>query len=165
MISKIKGIEYNPPRTTGSTTAYGSSTVERVVNSVLIPGGSLKQYDLFGIDTRLIKSGTSGTVTLRIRIGTTSTTSGILVGTYTSTSAAHTLIPSMRRLSIQNLTNSTLVITPTTSLAIDIATVGFSTITTIDWTVDQYVIITSQAASASDTIYCPYIITYFIQGT
>lgn len=168
MISKVKGIEYNPPRTTGQTAGYGASTSERVVNSLLIPAGSFKQYDLFGIDSRLIKSGTNGTVTVRIRIATSVAggLTGALVGTYTSTATTHTLIPIMRRLSIQNLTNSTVVLTNTTSASGDFAgpSVGFSTVTTIDWSVDQYVIITSQTASSIDTVYCPYIITDFIQG-
>lgn len=164
MIAKISGVTYNPPRTTGQTTAYASSTAERVVNNVIIPGGSLRQYDQIGIDSRVIKSGANGTVTVRIRIGTASNTSQTLVATYTSTSASHTFVPIMRRLSIINLTNSTYSLTSTTSLSWDFASpsTGWENITGINWASDQYIIITTQCVSASDTIYCPYIITDFM---
>lgn len=167
MISKVKGIEYNPPRTVGNTTSYGASTAERVVNSVLIPGGTLKQFDLLGIDSRIRKVGTNGTVTVRIRIGGTVNTSQTLVATYTSTVASHTLVPIMRRLSINNLTNSTYVPTSTTSNAWDFAgpAIAWENITSINWANDQYIIITTQCASSVDTVYCPYIITDFIQGS
>ena len=166
MIAKISGVTYNPPRTTGQTTAYSSSTVERVVNSVLIPGGSLlSSYSAqIGIDSRVIKSGANGTVTVRIRIGTVANTSQTLVATYTSTSASHTFVPIMRRLVILIITNSTYSLTGTTSLSWDFASpsTGWGEITTIDWASDQYIIITTQCVSASDTIYCPYIITDFM---
>jgi len=164
MIAKISGVTYNPPRTTGQTEAYASSTAERVVNSVIIPGGSLRQYDQIGIDSRVIKSGANGTVTVRIRIGTALNTSQTLVATYTSTSASHTFVPIMRRLSIPAITNSTYSLTSTTSLSWDFASpsTGWENITTINWSSDQYIIITTQCASVSDTIYCPYIITDFM---
>jgi len=164
MIAKISGVTYNPPRTTGQTTAYASSTAERVVNSVIIPGGSLRQTDQIGIDSRVIKSGANGTVTVRIRIGTALNTSQTLVATYTSTSASHTFVPIMRRLAIANIANSTYVLTSTGSLSWDFASpsAGFQNISTIDWASDQYIIITTQCVSASDTVYCPYIITDFM---
>jgi len=167
MISKVKGIEYNPPRSVGSTTSFTGVTTERLVNTVLIPGGSLKQFDLLGIDSRLRKVGVAGTATIRIRIGTTPNTSQTLVATYTATSASHTLIPIMRRLSINNLTNSTYVPTAATTNSWDFAgpTVTWQNITTINWANDQFIIITSQCTSTADTIYCPYVITDFIQGS
>ena len=164
MIAKISGVTYNPPRTTGQTTPYASSTAERVVNSVIIPGGSLLPADQPGIDSRVIKTGTNGTVTVRIRIGTVLNTSQTLVATYTSTSASHTLIPIMRRLAIFDTNNSTLTLTSTSSLAWDNGSpsTGWENITTINWSSNQYIIITTQCVSASDTIYCPYIITDFM---
>ena len=167
MISKIKGIEYNPPRTVGSTTGYGSSTAEVVVNSLLIPAGSLKQYDLLGIDTRLTKVGANAIVTLRIRIGSAVNTSQTLVATYTSTDPAHRLIPIMRRLSINNLTNSTYVPTSTTSMSWDfsVPATAWENITAINWANAQYIVVTAQCASSFDTVYCPHIITDFIQGS
>jgi len=167
MISKIKGIEYNPPRTVGSTTGYGSSTAEVVVNSLLIPVGSLKQYDLLGIDTRLTKVGTNATVTLRIRIGATVNTSQQLVATYASTAASNALIPIMRRLSINNLSGSTYVPERGTSNSWDFSghTFIWEEITTISWEINQYIIVTAQCGSALDTVYCPHIITDFIQGS
>lgn len=166
MISKIKGIEYNPPRTVGSTTGYGSSTAEVVVNSLLIPAGSLKQYDLLGIDTRLTKVGTNATVTLRIRIGTAVNTSQQLVATYASTAASNSLIPIMRRLSINSLT-STYVPDRGSSNPWDFSgpTFLWEEITAISWGIDQYIIVTAQCGSALDTVYCPHIITDFIQGS
>ena len=167
MISKIKGIEYNPPRTVGSTTGYGSSTAEVVVNSLLIPAGSLKQYDLLGIDTRLTKVGTNAIVTLRIRIGTAVNTSQQLVATYASTAASNSLIPIMRRLSINTLAGSTYVPTAATTNAWDSSgpTIAWENITTISWEINQYIIVTAQCGSALDTVYCPHIITDFIQGS
>jgi len=164
MISKIKGIEYNPPRTVGSTTGYGSSTAEVVVNSLLIPAGSLKQYDLLGIDTRLTKVGVNATVTLRIRIGTAVNTSQQLVATYASTAASNSLIPIMRRLSINNLANSTYVPDRGTSNPWDFSgpTILWEEISSISWEVNQYIIVTAQCGSALDTVYCPHIITDFI---
>ena len=161
MIAKISGVTFNPPRTTGQTTAYASSTAERVVNSVIMPGGSFLAGDHLGIDSRVIKSGANGTVTVRIRIGTVANTSQTLVATYTSTSSAHTYVPIMRRLLLNNLTNSTYVFTAATSNSWDYAgpSLGWQNLTTINWASDQYIIITTQCASASDTIYCPYIIT------
>lgn len=166
MIAKISGVTYNPPRTTGQTTSYASSTAERVVNSVIMPGGSFLSGDQLGIDSRVIKSGTNGTVTVRIRIGTVANTSQTLVATFTSATTAHTLVPIMRRLAIFNTTNSTYVLLSTSSFSWDLANqlVGWQNISTIDWASDQYIIITTQCTSASDTIYCPYIITDFMHS-
>lgn len=163
MIAKISGVTFNPPRTTGQTTAYASSTAERVVNSVIIPGGSLRNDDHLGIDSRVIKSGANGIVTVRIRIGTVANTSQTLVATYASTAAAHTYVPIMRRLLLNNVASSTYIATATTSLSWDsvLTSTGWQNVTTIDWASDQYIIITTECASASDTIYCPYIITDF----
>jgi hypothetical protein len=164
MISKISGVTYNPPRTTGQTTAYASSTAERVTTSVIIPGGSLLIGDQLGIDSRVIKSGTNGLVTVRIRIGTALNTSQTLVATYTSLEASHTLIPIMRRLAIYNIASSSYVFTNTYSVSWDSANqlAGWQNISTINWASDQYIIITTQCVSVSDTVYCPYIITDFI---
>ena len=164
MIAKISGITFNPPRTTGQTAGYGSSTAERVVNSVVIPGGSLKQYDQIGIDSRVIKSGVNGVFTVRIRIGTVANTSQALIGTYTSTNTLHTAVPIMRRLAILNITNSTYALKDTSSISWDNinTTQQWQNISTIDWASDQYIIITTQCVSASDTVYCPYIITDFM---
>ena len=70
----------------------------------------------------------------------------------------------MRRLSIPAITNSTYSLTSTTSLSWDFASpsTGWENITTINWSSDQYIIITTECASVSDTIYCPYIITDFM---
>lgn len=166
MISKIKGIEYNPPRTVGNISFSSGTTLEVVVNELLIPGGTLKQNDLLGIDTRLRKVGTAGTVFIRIRIGGTINTSQSLVALYISTSSAHTLIPIMRRLSINNLTNSTYHPLAVTTNAWDFSgpPIFWENNTSINWANNQYIIVTAQG-SATDGFNCPYIITDFIQGS
>jgi hypothetical protein len=159
MLRAVNGISYNPPYIYGTNSTY-SGSAETVVNHVFVPANTFKQYDLFGVQTRLTKTTTTATFSVRIRIGTAVNTSGTLAGIYTSTTTTHTVAPIERRFSIQSLTNDTRVIPVSLSRAQDYSdasgTTAISSLS-IDWTQNQYIVITSQTTSAAQVINCPYV--------
>ena len=58
-IRKYNGIEINPPHTIGGT-SFTSTTAENIIDSVLVPANTFKLYDVFGVEARVRKIGTSG---------------------------------------------------------------------------------------------------------
>jgi hypothetical protein len=165
MIRKINGITYNPPADYGDTATTSVGTTETILNSVLVPANTFKIYDIVGIQTRIRKTTTNATINLRLRIGTTLNTSQTQVGIFTSASSAHSYIPFDRRLSIQSTTTDTRVLVSTTSYVSDYGGAFPSDMTTlsIDWTSDNYIIITGQTTTSTDTLNCGYIYLDLIQ--
>ena len=170
MIRKVEGQTYNPPKEglMGSSGQTLTAT-ETVLDSVLIPANTFAQYDIVDIISRVIKTGTNQQPIVRIRIGPSIDTSQTLVGTNQTGSTGVLLIPTFRRLFIQNVSNSTYVLNTgsTFLLIIDInAPNAYSNITTIDWTVDNYIIITvawtSFNLAPADVLWSTYIVTKLV---
>lgn len=159
MIRSINGIDYNPPSVKGNNTTASIGTTETILNSVLVPGNTFKIYDVVGVQTRIRKTNAISNVTIRMRIGTTLNTTQTLAGTFTTSSNLHTFIPFDRRMSIQNLTTNTTVVSASTSIVSDGAGnfTNSESVLAIDWTVDNYIIITGQSASSTNTLNCGYI--------
>ena len=103
------------------------------------------EYDIVDILNRVVKTGTNQNVIVKIRIGPSINTSQTLVGTSSQAGTINVLTPIFRRLFIQNVSNSTYVLNEGTTYTgvIDLSnSIAYTNITTIDWTVDNYVIIT-----------------------
>lgn len=165
MIRQINGISLNPVRNlTGSSFNVGAT--ELILNSVLLPANTLSQYDILGIQTRVLKeTALGGSFTTKIRIGTGLTTSSTQVAIFSTATSSVTIVQIDRRLSIQNLTTDTRVfpttVTTTQSDTAGELTVGMSTVS-IDWTLDNYIIV-SATCSVTEQLSAPYIITDIIQ--
>lgn len=160
MRRSINGVTYNPPYIMGTNSTTTSTTSETMLNHVFIPANTFKQYDLFGLQTRISKTSTGATCSLRVRINTSAAVGGTVVGIFTPTTASDTCIPFERRFSIQNTTTSTIGFsTSTTNTPLDfsaLSTNDWSTFS-IDWTTGQFIIVTSQTTSLSEVVNCPYI--------
>jgi hypothetical protein len=170
MIRKVEGQTYNPPKE-GLMSSSGQTLTgtETVLDSVLIPANTFTQYDVVDIISRIIKTGSNQRPIVRIRIGPSINTSQTLVGTNDTGATTALLIPTFRRLFIQNVSNSTYVLNTgsTFLLIIDInAPNAYSNITTIDWTVDNYIIITvvwsSFNVAPADVLWSTYIVTKLV---
>ena len=170
MIRKVEGQTYNPPKE-GLMSSSGQTLTgtETVLDSVLIPANTFTQYDVVDIISRIIKTGSNQRPIVRIRIGPSINTSQTLVGTNDTGATTALLIPTFRRLFIQNVSNSTYVLNTgsTFLLIIDInAPNAYSNITTIDWTVDNYIIITvvwsSFNLAPADVVWSTYIVTKLV---
>jgi len=169
MIRTVEGQTYNPPKE-GLMSSQGQTLTgtETVLDSVLIPANTFTQYDVVDIISRIIKTGSNQTPIVRIRIGPSINTSQTLVGTNNNGSSSLLLIPTFRRLFIQNVSNSTYVLNEGTTYTgvIDLSHLNaYSNITTIDWTVDNYIIITvvwASAFSSADVVWSTYIVTKLV---
>ena len=165
MIREINGITYNPPFTTDNRTISGT-TSETIVGSVLIPANTFRIRDIFGVQTRIRKVTAVGTVVVRMRVGPTESTTEPLCAVYSSTTAANTYIPFSRRFSIVTVSGDTRVIPNTSTATNDLGNVPSAGITKLstDWSVSNYITITTQASSASEDLNCPYVKTDFLQS-
>jgi len=167
MIRTVEGQTYNPPKE-GLMGAQGQtlSGTETVLDSVLIPANTFTQYDVVDIISRIIKTGTNQLPIVRIRIGPSINTSQTLVATNQTGTSSLLLIPTFRRLFIQNVSNSTYVLNTGGSFIIDLSpSNAYNNITTIDWTVDNYIIITVvwvSALSSADVVWSTYIVTKLV---
>ena len=170
MIRTVEGQTYNPPKE-GLMSNQGQTLTgtETFLDSVLIPANTFAQYDVVDIISRVIKTGSNQQPIVRIRIGPSNNTSQTLVGTNQTGATTHLLIPTFRRLFIQNVSNSTYVLNTGSTLLsiIDLnAPNAYSNITTIDWTVDNYIIITvvwsSFNLAPADVLWSTYIVTKLV---
>ena len=164
-IRSKNGVLFTPPRIDTINNYVGFEDVtdyigEAILSSLLIPAFSFSNYDLIEIESRLKKNGTGGIAVIRIRIGTGQTTSDVLVGTYSGTTSTSLHIPIKRTIKIAGVTSTTEVVDPTQNISFDDS---FSSYTlsnlTIDWAKNNYISVTAQIASLTDTINCMYIKT------
>lgn len=173
IVRKYNGVDLSPPYT-GATNSYTTVNItgtvaETILSTIFVPANTFKQYDMVGIESRIRKTSTNGTATIRLRVGTTQSLSAMQIATFTSTSAAHTYIPIMRRMVIKTLngtSDGTEIVTSSTSLVSDSYRDGDTGVSNlaINWTVDNYIIATGQLGSASDTMNCMFLITDYITG-
>ena len=166
MLRKVNGVTYNPPSSVNNTTIISGSVSQSILNYVIVPANTFQQYDVVGIQTRVIKSGTTGILNTFIKIGPTLNISQTQVARYQSI-LTDTFAPLDRRISIQNLTSDTRVHPTSASTSSDISISSTTDMESlpIDWTVGNYIIVTGTKSSSSDSINCPYIILDLIQST
>ena len=158
IIRKINDIVVNGPVNGSTGASITGSIAEAVAQSVLIPANTFKQYDIIGLYGRLRKQNTNDIATIKLRIHTSVAVGGQIVGGFDSTRASHLLIPISRRLVIKTLDGTgdgTIVIDNGNPYATDIGStiVGYVSLP-IDWTVDNYLVVTGQLINASDILNC-----------
>lgn len=169
MIRNINGISYNPALSL-STLTYSVGTTETIIGSCLLPANTVKQYDLLGIQSRVVRidGGTLGTITTKMRIGASLTTSATQIAIFNTPTSATNYIQLDRRLSVQSVSgggNQTFVLPTTTSIQSD-RSVELTSVSQIafNWTVSLYIIVTA-TASVPQVLNCGYIITDLIESS
>lgn len=134
--------------TTGTATSGTSNTISA---SQLITGNTFSVGDIIEIKARSIKTGTTGSMTLRIYTNTTSSLTGAtLVATYPSNTGSNIYLQIERFLMIKSATN-TQTATATGTLLSDTAVTSAQSALNIDWTTDKYIIFALQNGNAGDS--------------
>ena len=137
----------------GGTLNVSVSNVEKVLTSLTVPANTFVTGDSINIISRIVKTTANGITEIRMRIGTGGTISDTLVGSYSATSATHTIIPIFRTISYYSGTTNYLM-DPNNNLA-SIDVTGDSTISSIaiDWTTSQIITISGiNAISGTDNM-------------
>jgi hypothetical protein len=162
-IRSKNGVKVNPPFK--GTSGSNNSTTEVILDSVLIPGNMFIQYGIFGVEARVRKNNTNGTMTMRLRINTSNSISGsILVATLNTSNISVNSLDITRRFCIKTLTNNTECFDVNTTSSSDInRTNGVSTLS-INWSNPVYIIVTSQLTSSSDNIRLRYLYIDYSDG-
>jgi hypothetical protein len=148
-----------------STTPTGSvnSTSITLIHSILIPANTFSSGDIVTIETCVTKSAASNAFSFYFYVNTSSTLVGAtLVATNTSVATATRAAQLYRRLAIDvpaGTGNATIAVNSTFGVRDDISgtyTTGFSTLS-INWTVDQYLIVAGSVVNTSDSLTCQWI--------
>jgi hypothetical protein len=148
-----------------STTPTGSvnSTSITLINSLLIPANTFSSGDIVTIETCVTKSAANNAFSFYFYVNTSATLVGAtLVATNTSVATATRAAQLYRRLTIDvaaGTGNATIAVNSTFGVRDDISgtyTTGFSTLS-INWTVDQYLIVAGSVVSTSDSLTCQWI--------
>lgn len=128
-----------------------STTGETGTAAILIPANTLEAGDILQIKVMNQKTGANARCDHRLRINTTNSVGGTLVATWNNnaTTAVHTL-KAFREIFVISPTQ-TIAGVSTANATTDDASNANPSILNIDWTVNQYLILSSQLGSASDT--------------
>jgi len=141
-------------------TAVTGTISNTFCKAMLVPANTFVVGDVPMLTTRIIK-GTSGlgTITARVYVNTVANISGspILLATTPAQIASTRSFATMRNISIESATES-IVTSATTANSIEEAvTAAAETTMNIDWTIDQYIVVSIQLGSGSDNGNCRYI--------
>jgi hypothetical protein len=149
-----------------STTPTGSvnSTSITLIHSILIPANTFVADDIVTIETCVTKSAANNAFSFYFYVNTSATLVGAtLVATNTSVATATRAAQLYRRLAINvaaGTGNATIAVNSTIGARDDIGvanyTTGFSTLS-INWTVNQYLIVAGSVVSTSDILTCEWI--------
>jgi hypothetical protein len=132
-------------------TAITGTTSSQATSSVLIPANSVSVGDILNFKTRLRKTGTAGTVIIRVYFNTTGVIGGSLVATSTTAAANSLLVQMSRTFAVKTATN-TESYPSGVGATIDEGVTGTAvTASNIDWTVDQYLVIAIQNSNTGDS--------------
>jgi hypothetical protein len=148
-------------QSTGLGTPVNGTTVETFCKAMLIPANTFAVGDIPMLTVRFIKGTSSlGNITGKIYVNTVasySSGSPILLATTPAQIASTRSFATMRNIAIQSATES-IVTSATTANSIEEAvTAAAETTMNIDWTIDQYIVVTITLGSGSDTGNCRYI--------
>ena len=152
---------YGPEMTTINTDGelnINVSTTEVNLGVLIIPANTFATGDCINIISRIVKTSTNGVTAIRMRIGTGQTISDTLVGSYTATSATHTMIPIFRTLSFYS-GSTNYVIDPTFSMPFESTLSSTVTTVSIDWGVQNLLTISGINNSGTDLMNCMFIKT------
>ncbi len=133
-------------------TAVTGTTVGTLTSSILIPANTVSTGDIIYVKTRVRKTGTAGTLVTRMYINTSAAIGGSLVGTSATAAATSLYFQYARTLAVKSTTNTETMagngnINPddNTSLTVAVST------NNIDWTQNQYLIVSVQNGSTADS--------------
>ena len=148
-------------QSTGLGTAVTGTTANTFCKAMLVPANTFVVGDIPMVTVRIIK-GTSGlgTITGRVYVNTAASIGGtpILMATTPAQIASTRTFATMRNIAIESATES-IVTSATTANSIEEAvTAAAETTMNIDWTIDQYIVVSIQLGSGSDTGNCRYIL-------
>lgn len=134
-------------------TSITSTTSNTLTGSVLIPANTLNtstQY-VAELTARALKNGTAGITTLRVYINTTSSLSGATLLATGGTSTSADIFQQVSRVLL--IPSYTGIVDPTAAIYSDDSrfTITETKVNSIDWTIDQYVILAVQNASTADS--------------
>jgi len=138
------------PYLTDITANTITGTSEQLLTSILIPANTFVADNHVNVQVRLNRPSTTGQTTVRFYIHTSNVVAGTLFGTYVQASNANTAFKLIRSFSIINATTTTNFNQVVNSVGTDWG-VGTDTNAAIDWTVNQYIIISVQSSSVTGT--------------
>lgn len=171
-LARVKGVtaaiqtQINAKRktlqSTGLGTAVSGNTNINLSKSILIPANTFVAGDIPKVTTRIVKSGGVGGYTPRMYLNTANNLSGaILLGTGYIADNTNRASGMERVISIEAATGANTFVHNTTN-AIGLESINYTgseSILTIDWTVDQYLLVAIQLTSAvTDSANCRHIL-------
>jgi hypothetical protein len=149
--SKITSI-FKSTKSNFSSNTGGTS--EFLTGFVLVPAGSIVLKEgMAEITARFVKTGTAGTLTARIYVNTTEELDGsqLLLATSPAVSPTNLYLQLERTLFISGSPDNTQVVATSSATYTDTGTgTGAQTSLAIDWSEDQYILVTVQNGSAAD---------------
>jgi hypothetical protein len=133
-------------------TAVTGTTLGTLTKSILIPANTVGVGDVLYIKSRARKTGTAGTLTVRMYINTSAAIGGSLIAT-SATNAASTVYFQYNRTAVVKTTTNTETMAGNGNINADDNVSFSSAVSTnnIDWTVDQYLVIAHTNSSAADS--------------
>jgi len=150
-------------QTTTDSAITGSAGTEVSFNrSILVPANTLTTGDIFYVYVRLRRTNANNNIVPRIRIHTSDAIAGTIVAQLTMNNTIFTL-GGNKDFAIKSATNTETQGAASWGFPVGL-TAGASTSYNIDWTVDQYVIITSQNTSGADISTLSYYSLFILKG-
>ena len=133
-------------------TAVTGTTSGTLTKSILIPANTVGVGDVLYIKARARKTGTAGTLVVRMYINTSAAIGGSLIAT-SATNAATTVYHQYARTAVVKTTTNTETMAGNFNVNADDNIVSSATVSAnnIDWTVNQYLVIAHTNASAADS--------------
>lgn len=125
-----------------------TGTTELLLVSVLIPANTFIADNHFQVQVRLTRPANTGQSNFKFYINTSAAIGGTNFGSFIQASNANTSFKLIRSLSVINATTSTNYNAVANNVGTDWG-VGTDTNAAIDWTVNQYVVISAQSTSAT----------------
>ena len=144
----------NKIKTTDGTAVTGT-TANTLTDSILIPANSVAVGDVITFRNRVRKTGTAGLLSVRAYVNTTAVIGGANVAI--SSNANTTRVSQMiRTLAVKTSTNTESF--PISGIFTDDTQTGTVVVSSnIDWTIDQYLVISVQNTSAADSTISSFI--------
>jgi hypothetical protein len=144
----------NKIKTTDGTAVTGT-TANTLTDSILIPANTVAVGDVITFRNRVRKTGTAGLLSVRAYVNTTAVIGGanVAISSNANTSRFSQMV---RQLAVKSSTNTESF--PIAGVYTDDAQTGTVVVSSnIDWTIDQYLVISVQNTSAADSTISSFI--------
>lgn len=130
------------------------TTNEIIAISIFVPGGTFGQGDVIKALWRCTKSNTNGTTSIRLRVNSANIISGsVSLCSIQNIDANNTFIQQERHVFIKNAVTDTQTLLNTSSSSSDILTTSDgATGAAIDWSTDNYIMLTIKLGSVLDFV-------------